>query len=465
MRHDLRHPADPIAGTLAVILAGGSGSRLGALTRHRSKPALPFGGRYCSIDFTLSNCVNSGIERIALLTQYRANSLIEHIHQAWNPRAGTAGGSPMIWPARAAGNSAQYSGTADAVFQNIDRIETLGPEYILVLAADHVYRMDYRDLLDSHIATDAAVTVGCIEVPLPGACGFGVLAVSADGRITRFDEKPDQPVPMPDDPDRALASMGIYIFNRRVLIDALQRDALDARSRHDFGRNILPGLVADDARVFGHAFRNHETGRPAYWRDVGTLESYWRANMELLVDRPDVDLHDRSWPIRGRPANGPPARFVGQGAAVQSIVAEGCSISGRVEQSVLSPNCRVAAGSVIESTVLLPNVEIGRRCRIANAIIDESCRIPDDTVIGQVSPTSAGWHGVIRSEIALVTAADVPHLTRRPISTAYIPPVRVSTDLIGNVPAWRRSEKVAPMAQTGTGPSSHSGSDPSIFLI
>jgi hypothetical protein len=187
--------------------------------------------------------------------------------------------------------------------------------------------------------------------------------------------------------------------------------------------------------------------------------------MELLVDRPDVDLHDRSWPIRGRPGNGPPARFVGQGAAMQSIVAEGCSISGRVEQSVLSPNCRVAAGSVIESTVLLPNVEIGRRCRIANAIVDESCRIPDDTVIGQVSPIGAGWHGMISGEIALITAADVPHLTRRPISTAHLPTARVSADLVGDLRAWRRSEKVAPMAQTGTGPSSHSGSDPSIFLI
>jgi glucose-1-phosphate adenylyltransferase len=412
MVEPIRSALRPLAArTLAVVLAGGKGSRLGELTRRQAKPALPFGGQYRNIDFTLSNCVNSGLRQVAVLTQYRPHSLRQHVQKAWKQPA-AARGFIEVWPSRQHGGHGSYRGTADAVYRNLDRIGALLPDYVIVLAGDHVYRMDYRPMLDAHAANGAGVTVGCIEVPLGEASAFGVVAVDGRSWIRHFDEKPETPVPLPQQPGFALASMGIYVFDRELLVEALRSDAADAASRHDFGRNVLPALVRE-GRALAYPFRNPGGGR-AYWRDVGTLDSYWQANLELLDDPPPLDLRDPSWPLRPDRSACAPPRFTDGGAARRSIVSGGCVVGGRVEQSLLSPDCRVGRGAHVEECVVLPRARIGRNCRIRRAVVAGGCVVPDGAVIGEDALRDAEFYKVSGNGVTLVTASGLARAARRP---------------------------------------------------
>ncbi|MDN5870905.1 MAG: glucose-1-phosphate adenylyltransferase, partial [Nitrococcus sp.] len=389
-------------------MAGGNGSRLGELTRWHAKPALPFGGQYRNIDFTLSNCINSGLRRIAVLTQYKAHSLIQHLHQGWSFLPAETGEFLQVWPAQQRCGDGWYAGTADAVYQNLDLIEEQRPGYVLVLAGDHVYKMDYGPMIEAHAASGADVTVGCVTVPLRQASAFGVVSVNPEGWVVRFDEKPESPAPLPRQPDMVLASMGIYAFDRKLLVQRLKSDAADAASQHDFGRNIVPGLIAPGlihkAHVLAYPLRDPRSGKPAYWRDVGTLDSYWQANLEMLGEMPELDLHDRSWPIWTHQAQCPPPRFVGDGVALRSIVSGGCSIGGRIVQSLLSANCHVGADSIMAESIMLPNARIGRGCRIHRAVIDSGCEIPDGTVIGGNALRDSAHYEVSANQVTLVTA-------------------------------------------------------------
>ena len=365
--------------TFAVVMAGGNGTRLGPLTRWDCKPALPFGGQYRNIDFPLSNCINSGLRRIGVLTQYKAHSLIQHIVNGWSFLRPELGEYVELWPAQQRKGQRWYAGTADAVYQNIEMIMERAPEYVLVLAGDHVYKMDYRPMIAAHAASGAEATVGCIEVPLAAAREFGVMGVDSHGWVEEFQEKPASPKGLPDRPDVALGSMGIYVFNRDFLFGALTRDACDASSSHDFGKNILPPMVRDGA-VFAYAFRDGD-GNPAYWRDVGTLESYWQAHMDLLEDEPALDLADAEWPLWTHQPARSPARFVGGGGgATSSIVAPACVVAGRVHRSVLFAGCTVDKGASLDGCLVLPHARVGRGCRLRNVIVDGGCAVPDGYV-------------------------------------------------------------------------------------
>ncbi|GAP67071.1 glucose-1-phosphate adenylyltransferase [Mizugakiibacter sediminis] len=373
--------------TLALVLAGGKGTRLGALTGNRVKPAVPFGGRFRIVDFALSNCINSGIRRIGVLTQYKAHSLIQHIQQGWNWFRAEFGEYVELLPAQQRVGEAWYAGTADAVRQNADIIRGHDPRFVLVLGGDHVYKMDYGTLLGFHVSRGADITVGCIPVPLEQAHAFGVMQVDADGRVREFAEKPSQPTPMPGAPDLALASMGIYVFNAAYLLRRLAEDAEDPDSSHDFGHDILPRALHDSA-VYGYPFLDNASGRPAYWRDVGDVDSYWRANMELLDVVPELNLYDRDWPIWTWQEQTPPAKFVldepgRRGMAVSSMVAGGCVISGAtVRHSMLFSSVMVDEDSLVEDSILLPGVRIGKHCRVRRAILDTHCVLPDHATIG-----------------------------------------------------------------------------------
>jgi glucose-1-phosphate adenylyltransferase len=378
-------------GTLAMILAGGRGARLGPLTDWRAKPAVPFGGKFRIIDFALSNCVNSGVRRIGILTQYKAQSLIRHVQNGWGFLDGRLGEFVELMPAQQRVWTEWYRGTADAVFQNLDILRRHEPRYVLVLAGDHVYKMDYSKLLADHVRRGADLTVGCIGVPLDQARSFGVMAVDEAMRITAFAEKPDRPAPIPGSPDVALASMGIYVFNAPFLYEALVRDADDRRSSHDFGKDIIPRLVASGYRVVAHPFSdscvNMSEGRP-YWRDVGTVDAYWEANMELVKVTPDLNLYDAEWPIWTFQVQLPPAKFVfdddgRRGMAVDSMVSGGCLISGSlVRRSLLFSDVRVHSYCTLEDAVVLPGVEIGRHCVLKRVILDRACRLAPGTKIG-----------------------------------------------------------------------------------
>jgi glucose-1-phosphate adenylyltransferase len=345
--------------TLAVIMAGGNGHRLGDLTRWHSKPALPFGGHYRNIDFTLSNCLNSGIRRIGLLTQYKAHSLIQHVHQGWSFLRPDMGEFVELWPAQQRLGQSWYAGTA----------------------GDHIYKMSYLTMIAAHVAKGADVTVGCAEVPLSAAPEFGVMRSDRNGRVREFSEKPADPAPIPGQTQLALASMGIYVFNRDFLVQRLVADANNPGSNHDFGRDILPGVI-ESYHVHAHAFRNPRTGGQAYWRDVGTIDSYWDANMELLGDAPGIDLHDDDWPVWTHHAQCPPTLFKADGVAIGSIVAAGCVVAGTVRHSLMFTNSQVGEGSRIEDSLILPGARIGRRCRVKRAIVESGCTVPDNTVIG-----------------------------------------------------------------------------------
>ena len=410
-----RRPAvSPLASrTLAVVLAGGNGTRLGDLTRTHAKPALPFAGQYRNIDFTLSNCINSGIRRVAVLTQYKAHTLIQHIRHGWSFLPAETGEFVEIWPAQQRRGETWYGGTADAVYQNLDLIEAHTPDLVLVLAGDHIYKMNYGRMLEAHLEAGAGATVACVEVPVSEASDFGIVEADPQGRITRFDEKPGQPRPMPGNPECALASMGIYVFDRRLLADCLVRDAADPSSRHDFGRNVIPRLLDAGTHLHAHVFREGPAGSKPYWRDVGTVQSYWKAHMDLLVDQPMIDIYDDSWPIRTDRPQCPPPRFFGQGSACQSIVSGGSVVGGRVEHSVLSTNCRVEPGALVESSVLLPNVKVARGCRITNALVGPDCRIPAGTVIGQSPLIGLGLDESWPTSVTLVTRESIAKVAAR----------------------------------------------------
>jgi glucose-1-phosphate adenylyltransferase len=373
--------------TLALVLAGGRGSRLQQLTLWRAKPAVPFGGKFRIIDFPLSNCMNSGIRMIGVITQYKAHSLIQHIQQGWGFLRGEFGEFIELLPAQQRIEPSWYAGTADAVYQNLDIIRTHKPEYVLILAGDHVYKMDYGPMIAHHVERGADMTVGCIEVPLEQARAFGVMSVQEDGRVFGFAEKPASPQPMPGTSDMALASMGIYVFNTNFLYEQLIKDADETHSTHDFGHDIIPNMIRK-YRVFSYPFRESQSGQSAYWRDVGTVDAFWEANLELIGVVPELNLDDEEWPIWTYQEQLPPAKFVfddddRRGMAVDSMVSGGCLISGAtVRHSLLFSNVRVKSYSVLEDVVALPNVRIGRNCRIKRAVIDKGCEIPDGMTIG-----------------------------------------------------------------------------------
>jgi len=373
--------------TLALVLAGGRGTRLGGLTSHRAKPAVPFGGRYRIIDFPLSNCINSGIRRVGVLTQYKAHSLIHHIRQGWGFLHGELGEFVEILPAQQQMGEGWYSGTANAVYQNLEIIRVHDPRFVLVLGGDHVYKMEYGMMLGFHLNREADVTVGCIPVTLDRARAYGVMATDETGRVIEFAEKPASPKHMPGDTEHALASMGIYIFNTEFLVERLIADAANPDSQHDFGKNIIPDAVLD-ARTYAYPFTDARTQQPAYWRDVGDLDSYWEANMELIGVTPELNLYDRNWPIWSYQQFSPPAKFVfdenqRRGLAIESMVAEGCIIAGGcVHHSLLCNDVYVDEGADIDRTVVLPGARIGAHCHIQNAVIETGCHIPPGTQIG-----------------------------------------------------------------------------------
>ncbi len=376
--------------TVALILAGGRGSRLMQLTDWRAKPAVPFGGKFRIIDFPLSNCLNSGIRRVGVLTQYKAHSLIKHIQRGWGFLRGEFNEFIELLPAQQRIEADWYKGTADAVFQNMDILRTYGPEYVLILAGDHIYKMDYGEMLASHVKSGADMTVACLEVPLDQASAFGVMAVDESGRVVEFMEKPANPPAMSSRPDRALASMGIYIFNAKFLYEQLIRDADDRHSEHDFGKNLIPYMVPR-YRVVAHPFSEScvgSEGTEPYWRDVGTVDAFWEANIDLAGITPDLNLYDRHWPIWTHQEQLPPAKFIfdnddRRGQAIDSMVSGGCVISGAtVRRSVLFSNVKVNSYATLEDAVVLPDVLIGRHARLKKVVIDKGCIIPDGLEVG-----------------------------------------------------------------------------------
>ncbi|MFT7286109.1 MAG: glucose-1-phosphate adenylyltransferase [Halieaceae bacterium] len=396
--------------TLALVLAGGRGSRLYELTNWRAKPALYFGGKYRIIDFPLSNCVNSGIRKIGVLTQYKAHSLIRHLMRGWSYFKRELGEYVEVLPASQRYSDDWYQGTADAVYQNLDIIRAEQPKFVLVLAGDHVYKMDYGPLLVQHNESGADMTVCCLEVPVAEAANtFGVMQIDADGRIIGFEEKPAKPAEIPGKPGYALASMGNYVFNTEFLYERLIHDSSRLGSTHDFGHDLIPAMI-EEARVYAYPFRDPKTGKKAYWRDVGTLDTFWEANMELISTTPMLNLYEKDWPVWTCQEQLPPAKFVfndedRRGAAHQSMVAGGCIISGsRVEGSVLFSRCHVHSYSSIANSVLLPDVEVAHSAQIQNAIIDRGCYIPDGMSIGMdVKEDQANGFRVSGGGLVLVT--------------------------------------------------------------
>ncbi|MBI5640223.1 MAG: glucose-1-phosphate adenylyltransferase [Nitrospirae bacterium] len=379
-----------IRNVLALILAGGKGERLHPLTIHRAKPAVPFGGKYRIIDFTLSNCINSSIRRIVVITQYKSLSLDRHLALGWehllNPELGEY---IFTIPPQQRIDERWYEGTADAVFQNIYLIEKENPPYILILSGDHIYKMNYAGMFDSHIGNHAMGTIATIRIPRKDAPAFGIVEVDSGSRIIGFQEKPDQPKTIPGDTEYCYASMGVYLFNTEEIIHQLKADA-GRSSAHDFGRNILPEMLKT-GRLYAYEFKDENKKEAKYWRDVGTIDSYWEANMDLVSVDPLFNLYDRDWPLRTSQGQYPPAKFVfaqeyrgGRlGLALDSIVCGGCIISGgRVQNSVLSPNVRINSYADVRESILMENVEIGRNCKVRRAIIDKDIYIPAGTIIG-----------------------------------------------------------------------------------
>ncbi len=375
--------------TLALVLAGGRGSRLYELTDWRAKPAVAFGGKFRIIDFPLSNCINSGIRRIGVLTQYKAHSLIRHLVRGWSRFDSELEEFVEILPASQRAGGEWYQGTADAIYQNIDILRTHKPEYVLILSGDHIYKMDYGDMIATHVNNEADMTISCLEVPIEEAAGaFGVMTVDDSGRVIEFNEKPANPAPIPGNNDYCLASMGNYLFKTSFLYEQLIKDADNPESTHDFGKDIIPSII-NEYRVFAHPFRDINTSERAYWRDVGTLDAYWEANMELVNITPELNLYDVDWPILTHQAQLPPAKFIfdldeRRGIAVDSMVSGGCVISGaRVKRSLLFSNVKVHSYAKVRDSVILPDVEIAENACITKAIIDRGCTIEAGMVIGE----------------------------------------------------------------------------------
>jgi glucose-1-phosphate adenylyltransferase len=372
---------------LTLVLAGGKGTRLEPLTRDRAKPAVPFGGLYRIVDFTLSNCINSGLRRVLVLTQYKARSLDRHISAGWNFLSRQLNEFVEVLPPQQRLDETWYKGTADAIYQNIYTIEKADPKYILILAGDHIYKMDYGAMLRFHIEREADLTVGCIPVPRADGNRFGIMDIDTEGRVAGFLEKPAEPPGMPGDPGQCLASMGIYVFTARMLYELLCEDATHPDSRHDFGTDIIPPMLASQ-RVFAHRFEDRNRKEIPYWRDVGTIDAYYQANMDLIAVEPVLNLYDRTWPIRTFQPQLPPPKFVHtegdrRGEALMSMVCQGCIVSGgQVRYSILSPNVRVNSYAQVEASILFDGVDVGRHCRIRRAIVDKDARIPQNTTIG-----------------------------------------------------------------------------------
>jgi glucose-1-phosphate adenylyltransferase len=405
---------------MAYVLAGGRGSRLLELTDVRAKPAVYFGGKFRIIDFALSNALNSGIRRIAVATQYKAHSLIRHLQRGWNFFRPERNETFDILPAsQRVSEEKWYLGTADAVFQNLDIVLDYDTRFIVVLAGDHVYKMDYEPMLQQHVEQGADVTVGCLEVPRMEATGFGVIAVDENDRITAFVEKPADPPAMPGRPDQALASMGIYVFNTDFLADVLRRDAADTESQHDFGKDIIPRLVKE-AKAVAHPYsRSAVRASPdalPYWRDVGTIDSFFSANIDLTEVVPDLDLYDRSWPIWTNSEMNAPAKFVHdypgrRGTAISSLVAGDCVVSGStVWRSLLFAGVRANSYSSIELSVILPGVTIGRSARLRNVIVDRGVIIPEGMVVGDDPVADALRFRRTESGVCLITQSMIDRL-------------------------------------------------------
>jgi len=396
---------------IALILAGGRGSRLQQLTDWRAKPAVPFGGKFRIIDFPLSNCVNSGVRRIGVVTQYKAQSLIRHIQHGWSFLDGRFKEFVELLPAQQRTAETWYQGTADAVFQNLDILRRHGAEQVLILGGDHIYKMDYSKLLAEHHEKAADMTVACLEVPVEEASAFGVMGVDADWRITSFAEKPDAPIPIPGQPEKAMVSLGIYVFNAAFLYEQLIRDHEAHGSLHDFGKDLIPYMVPR-YRVFAHRFLNScvnmASGVP-YWRDVGTVDAYWAANFDLTTVTPDLNLYDEDWPIWTHQEQLPPAKFVfddegRRGQATDSLVSGGCILSGgAVRRSLLFSNVQVRSFSNVEESVILPNVDIGRNVHLRRVIVEKNCKIPEGLSVGFDSEEDSKRFYVTDNGITLIT--------------------------------------------------------------
>ena len=407
--------------TVALVLAGGRGSRLKSLTDRRAKPAVYFGGKFRIVDFALSNCLNSGIRRIGVITQYKSHSLLRHVQRGWGFLKSEMNEFVDLLPAQQRTDDASwYRGTADAVYQNQDILASYGADYIVVLAGDHIYKMNYALMLADHVAKGRDCTVGCIAVPRAEASAFGVMAVDANHLITEFVEKPADPPPMPGDPTRSLASMGIYIFNARYLYKELEHDINDPDSSHDFGKDIIPRAVKN-GQAAAHPFELSAVGtrhnEEPYWRDVGTIDAYWDANIDLTATDPLLNLYDTRWPISTYQMQLPPAKFVHdqpdrRGIAIESMVSGGCIVSGSVHRSVLFSSVRVHSHSSVSWSVLLPEVVVGRRTRLHRTVIDRGCFVPDGMVIGEDAAIDAQRFYRSENGITLVTREMLDALTR-----------------------------------------------------
>lgn len=410
--------------TLALILAGGKGSRLFELTQSQAKPALHFGGKFRVIDFPLSNCVNSGIKQIGVMTQYKAHSLIRHLARGWGHMNRDLGEFVELLPASQQHSECWYEGTANALFQNIEFIREHSPKYVLVLSGDHVYKMDYADMLAQHAESGADMTVSCIEVPVEDAAGtFGVMCVDKQNRIINFHEKPSNPCVLDDRPGYTLASMGNYVFNTEFLIQQLLKDAQNLKSEHDFGKDIIPASI-DHNKVLAFRFRDIENHQQPYWRDVGTLDSFYKANMDLISITPQLNIYDEHWPIWTHQKQSPPAKFIfndpdRKGYAVDSTVSGGCIISGAsINKSLLFSDVHVHSYSQVEESVVLPKVDIGRNVKIKRAIIDSACKIPNGMQIGinQADDIARGFR-ISQDGIVLVTQSMLQALESRSQAT------------------------------------------------
>lgn len=398
--------------SMAFVLAGGRGSRLKELTDRRVKPAVYFGGKTRIIDFALSNAMNSGIRKMAIATQYKAHSLIRHVQRGWSFFRAERNEFMDILPAsQRGGDERWYAGTADAVAQNVDIIDSYGIDYIIILAGDHIYKMDYELMLQQHVDQNADVTIGCLTVPRMEATAFGVMATDKDGRITSFLEKPADPPGMPDDPSSALASMGIYVFNWKFLRELLISDAEDPNSTHDFGNDLIPAIVKN-GKAMAHRFDVscvRDAGAPAYWKDVGTVDAFWQANIDLTDFTPDLNLWDRNWPIWTYSESVPPAKFIHdekdrRGIAISSMVSGGCIISGtEVRNSLLFTEVHTNSYAVLDHAVVLPYVTVSRSARLRNVVIDRGVVIPEGLVVGEDPLDDAKWFRVSEKGITLIT--------------------------------------------------------------
>jgi glucose-1-phosphate adenylyltransferase len=397
------------ASTVAFVLAGGKGARLKALTDWRAKPGVPFGGKFRIIDFPLSNCINSGIRRISVVTQYKSHSLQRHLQRGWSFLSGQFGEFLEVLPAQQRQGEGWYQGTANAIYQNLDIIHYYDPKYIIILAGDHIYKMDYGKMIAAHVDRAADITVGCIPVSLEQASEFGVMVIDDEERIVEFAEKPARPKSMPGDSSRALASMGIYVFTTEYLRDRLIEDAEDNTSTHDFGHDVIPHAL-EHANAFAFPFVNANTGAPGYWRDVGTVDAYWEANVNLVTLNPELNMYDADWPIWTHQEQLAPAKFAfdddeRRGYAVDSLISGGCLITGSIiRKSVLFSNVRVHSYSTVEESVLLPEVRIERHCKLKKCVIDKGAIIPEGTVIGENLEEDARRFYVSEDGVVLVTA-------------------------------------------------------------